>query len=106
MSARVGRPEGGPKVPDVEANIEGTDTVLTADRYVPDRSPGEDHRFDRAPLPAPGFSPGGGGKSSSTGPGVDAGRPIRPEPAVAGGRAVPLFSRRRLSYQTPVGPWA
>ena len=25
----------GPKVPDVEANIEGADTVLTADRYVP-----------------------------------------------------------------------
>ena len=45
----------GPKVPDVEANIEGTDTVLVGRPLRPDRGPGQAHRLGRAPVSGPGL---------------------------------------------------
>ena len=38
----------GPKFPEIEGRVEGSDTVLTADGYATGRNPGPTHRYARA----------------------------------------------------------
>jgi len=94
----------GPKVPDVEANIEGTDTVLTADRYVPIGALARITGSIELRFPAPGFSPGWRGQVF-----LDAGRVWTPDERFSQSPLLPEGSPFRfstgvgLSYQTPVG---
>jgi outer membrane protein insertion porin family len=94
----------GPKVPDVEANIEGTDTVLTADRYVPIGALARITGSVELRFPAPGFSPGWQGHLF-----LDGGRVWTPDERFSQSPLLPEGSPFRfsagvgLSYQTPVG---
>ncbi len=94
----------GPKVPDVEANIEGTDTVLTADRYVPIGALARITGSVELRFPAPGFSPGWRGHLF-----LDGGRVWTPDDRFAQSPLLPEGAPFRfstgvgLSYQTPVG---
>ena len=94
----------GPKVPDVEANIEGTDTVLTADRYAPDRGAGRITGSVELRFPAPGFSPGWRAHVF-----LDGGRVWTPDERFSQSPLLPESTAFRfsvgvgLSYQTPVG---
>jgi outer membrane protein insertion porin family len=94
----------GPKVPDVEANIEGTDTVLTADRYAPIGALARITGSVELRFPAPGFSPGWRGHVF-----LDGGRVWTPDDRFAQSPLLPEGAPFRfsagvgLSYQTPVG---
>jgi outer membrane protein insertion porin family len=94
----------GPKVPDVEANIEGTDTVLTADRYVPIGALARITGSVELQFPAPGFSPGWRGRLF-----LDGGRVWTPDdrftqsPLLPEGTPFRFSTGVGLSYQTPVG---
>jgi len=94
----------GPKVPDIEANIQGTDTVYTADRYAPIGalariSGGLELRF-----PAPGMSPAWRAHLF-----LDGGRVWTPDERFSQSLLLPQDTPFRfsigtgLSYQTPVG---
>ena len=94
----------GPKVPDIEANIQGTDTVYTADRYAPigalaKISGGLELRF-----PAPGMSPAWRAHLF-----LDGGRVWTPDERFSQSLLLPQDTPFRfsigtgLSYQTPVG---
>ena len=94
----------GPKVPDVEANIEGSDTVLSADRYVPIGALARITGSVELRFPAPGFSPGWRGHLF-----LDGGRVWTPDDRFSQSPLLPEGSPFRfsagvgLSYQTPVG---
>ena len=94
----------GPKVPDVEANIEGTDTVLTADRYAPIGALARITGSVELRFPAPGFSPGWRGHVF-----LDGGRVWTPDdrfsqsPLLPEGAPSAFPPALGLSYQTPVG---
>ena len=94
----------GPKVPDVEANIVGADTVLTADEYVPIGALARISGSLELRFPAPGMSP-----AWKTQVFLDAGRVWTPDERFSLTVLLPENTKLRwsagvgLSYQTPVG---
>jgi outer membrane protein insertion porin family len=94
----------GPKVPDVEANIVGADTVLTADQYVPIGALARLSGSVELRFPAPGMTP-----AWQTQVFLDAGRVWTPDDRFSQATLLPENTELRwsagvgLSYQTPVG---
>ena len=94
----------GPKVPDVEANIVGTDTVLTADRYVPIGALARVSGSLELRFPTPGMTAGW-----RTNVFLDAGKVWTPDDRFSQAALLPSDTELRwsagvgLSYQTPVG---
>jgi outer membrane protein insertion porin family len=94
----------GPKVPDVEAQIVGSDTVLTADEYVPIGALARVSGSLELRFPAPGMTP-----AWRTQVFLDAGRVWTPDERFSQSRLLPGEESLRwsagvgLSYQTPVG---
>ena len=94
----------GPKVPDVEANIVGADTVLTADQYVPIGALARLSGSIELRFPAPGMTP-----AWQTQVFLDAGRVWTPDERFSQAALLPENTELRwsagvgLSYQTPVG---
>ena len=94
----------GPKVPDVEGVIQGTDTVLTADRYAPIGALARISGSLELRFPAPGMTP-----SWRTNLFLDAGRVWTPDERFSQAVLLPENTDVRwsigagLSYQTPVG---
>ncbi len=94
----------GPKVPDVEANIAGTDTVLTADGYVPIGALARISGSLELRFPTPGMTP-----AWRTNLFLDAGRVWTPDERFSQATLLPGNTELRwsagvgISYQTPVG---
>jgi len=94
----------GPKVPDVEANIQGTDTVYTADRYAPIGALAKISGALELRFPAPGMTPAWRAHVF-----VDGGRVWTPDERFSQSVLLPQSTAFRfsigtgLSYQTPVG---
>jgi outer membrane protein insertion porin family len=94
----------GPKVPDVEANIVGADTVLTADQYVPIGALARLSGSVELRFPAPGMTPAWRAQVF-----LDAGRVWTPDERFSQTTLLPENTELRwsagvgLSYQTPVG---
>ena len=94
----------GPKVPDVEANIVGADTVLTADKYVPIGALARISGSLELRFPAPGMTP-----AWRTQVFLEAGRVWTPDERFSQATLLPENTKLRwsagvgISYQTPVG---
>ena len=94
----------GPKVPDVEANIVGTDTLLTADRYVPIGALARVSGSVELRFPTPGMAP-----AWRTQVFLDAGRVWTPDERFSPAALLPADTELRwsagvgTSYQTAVG---
>jgi outer membrane protein insertion porin family len=94
----------GPKVPDVEADIVGADTVLMADEYVPIGALARISGSVELRFPAPGMTPGWRANVF-----LDAGRVWTPDDRFSQAVLLPENTDLRwsvgtgLSYQTPVG---
>ena len=94
----------GPKVPDVEANIVGADTVLTADKYVPIGALARISGSLELRFPAPGMAP-----AWRTQVFLEAGRVWTPDERFSQATLLPENTELRwsagvgISYQTPVG---
>jgi outer membrane protein insertion porin family len=94
----------GPKVPDVEANIVGADTVLTADEYAPIGALARLSGSIELRFPAPGMTPAWRAQVF-----LDAGRVWTPDERFSQATLLPASTELRwsagvgLGYQTPVG---
>jgi outer membrane protein insertion porin family len=94
----------GPKFPDVEARVEGTDTVFSADRYVAIGALARVSGSLELRLPAPGMP-----RAWGTHLFLDAGKVWTPDERFTQAVSVPVETKVRfstgvgLSYQTPVG---
>jgi outer membrane protein assembly factor BamA len=94
----------GPKIPDVEANVQGTDTVFTADDYVPIGALARFSGSLEIRFPAPGMTP-----AWRTYLFLDAGRVWTPDERFSTIALLPGKTDVRwavgagISYQTPVG---
>jgi len=94
----------GPKVPDVEANIVGADTVLTADKYVPIGALASFSGSLELRFPTPGMTP-----AWRTQVLLEAGRVWTPDERFSQATLLPENTDLRwsagvgISYRTPVG---
>ena len=94
----------GPKVPNVQGTVEGTDTVLTADRWAPIGALARLTGSLELRFPAPGLKPNWGAHVF-----LDAGRVWTPDERFSVSPLLPDSTDFRfsvgagLSYQTPVG---
>jgi outer membrane protein insertion porin family len=93
----------GPKFPDIEANVEGADTVLSADRYAPVGALARLTGTLELRLPCPWLSSAWGTELF-----LDAGRVWTPDerfnlPVLEGDTDVRFSTGAGLSYLTPVG---
>ncbi len=94
----------GPKVPDVEGHIEGSDTVFVADHYAPVGALARLSGSVELRFPAPGLTP-----AWRTSVFVDGGRVWTPDERFSQARLLPENTEFRfsigagISYQTPIG---